>query len=307
VEAKTEKLVIVSGVSGSGKSSALKAFEDMGYFCVDNLPAELIPSFVEFLFGKSQMKVASQSSQESIIERSNKGYALLVDCREEKSFPVVARAIEKLASVKIEVKVLYLDCTDEVIIRRYKETRRPHPFLLSGHASSTIEESINSERKVLAPFREIATKVFDTTSFTPHELKRSIEEWLGFSRVMEVVVVSFGFKHGIPSNVDLVVDVRFLANPYFVAELSSLNGLDKPVSDFVLGTAEAREFVSQYTRLLAFLIPKYKKEGKQYLTIGVGCTGGKHRSVAVVEKFRQSLAAISNLGVHVVAKHRDLS
>lgn len=284
-----KRLVILSGISGAGKSTALKAFEDMGFFCVDNLPAELIPDFSRLLLGGTQA-----SAQ----------YALLVDCRGENFVPLVKKAVDSLKGAGVEVKLFYLDCQDEVAIRRYRETRRPHPLLFGNRPTvGTIAEAIEKERELLYPFRQIATTVIDTTGYSPHDLRRVLEGAMSHVSHLEIVVTSFGFKNGLPHDADLVIDVRFLPNPYFVEDLCDLTGLEQPVRDYVIKHEATQSFLTHYESLLAFLVPHYEKEGKRYLTIAVGCTGGKHRSVVIAQCIADDL---TEKGYRCVVRHRDI-
>lgn len=284
-----KRLVILSGVSGAGKSTALKAFEDMGFFCVDNLPAQLIPDFSKFL-----LDAPKPSAQ----------YALLVDCRGENFLPLVVRAVDSLKAAGVEVKLFYLDCQDEVAIRRYRETRRPHPLLVGNRPTvGTIAEAIEQEREILAPFRQIAQTTIDTTGYSPHDLRRVLEGALAHTRHLEIVLTSFGFKNALPLDSDLVIDVRFLPNPYFVQELTELTGLDPKVKEYVLSNQVTQDFLERYTKLLEFLVPHYEKEGKRYLTIAVGCTGGKHRSVVITECLAENL---KKFGYQSTIRHRDI-
>ncbi len=283
-------LIILSGVSGSGKSTALNALEDLGYFCIDNLPTPLLQHFVDYL-----ALVFEQ-------QHNTQNYALQIDAKDQKAVTEVFQSIARLRELNIQLNLLYFDCQDEVIIRRYQETRRPHPFLLRGRNANTISEALQSEREVLATFRARADRVIDTTALTPHALRHAVESYVQVSPELEVVILSFGFKFGIPSDVDLVQDVRFLPNPYFVPELRELTGSDSRVSNYVMDSPEAQSFVELYSELLHFLIPHYQREGKRYLVIGIGCTGGKHRSVAIAEKLEGMLG---DLGVTVSVRHRD--
>lgn len=323
---KASHLIIITGVSGSGKSLALKALEDMGFFCVDNLPAALITPFVDFLANlpqddalpemgdRTQERPAGYTPQCSTGEAgagniSSAKFALLIDCRDRSAFPIVREAITKLRHLGTEVSILFLECQVEVIVRRFQESRRPHPLLISGlslvseiHCQS-IPDALAAERELLAEFRAAANRIIDTTRLTPHSLREFIEEYLGYSRNLEVVLLSFGFKYGVPQDIDLLVDVRFLPNPHFVPELHDLTGLHRQVEDYVCQSPDAAAFLRHYGSLLQFLIPRYKREGKRYLTIGVGCTGGKHRSVAIAQKLASN---IENLGVQMTVRHRDV-
>lgn len=298
------RLVIISGISGSGKSVALNAFEDMGFFCVDNLPAPLITHFADLICRRASTDGPDREPEHWLSrghERATQ-FALLVDCRAERSFPLVWQAVEKLKKSAVEVSLLFFDCQDEIVVRRYRETRRPHPLIREGSSPQTIAEALAKERELLSDFREKATRVIDTTADSPHDLRRSIEEYCGEKESLSVTMMSFGFKYGVPYDADLVVDVRFLPNPHFVAELRELTGDDSRVSDYVFSSAEAGEFVEKYLSLLQFLLPKYEQEGKRYLTVAVGCTGGRHRSVALVHRLGKEL---ESRGFRVTVRHRD--
>ncbi len=262
------RVVILTGVSGSGKSTALRALEDAGWYCVDNLPVVLLDRLVE------------------LSEQAGGGVprlALVVDARDTRFLPEAPRAIEFLRRRGVRVDVLFLDASDESLVRRYSETRRRHP--LAGEAGS-VPEGIAAERRALQPLKDVAGEVADTTRLNAHELKQLI-----FSRFVEggsgrmgVTVVSFGFRNGLPAHADLVLDVRFLPNPYFVPELRPHAGTDPRVRDFVLGQPDAGAFLDRLADFGAFLLPRYRAEGKSHLTLAIGCTGGRHRSVAIAEE-----------------------
>jgi len=279
------EVVIITGLSGSGMSSALKAFEDLGYFCVDNLPIKLIPTFVE---------LCARSSGE--IERA----ALVIDIRERRFLEDLPQIHQELRKGGASVKVLFLEADTETLQRRYSETRRPHPLMESG-----VLEAIEAERELLAPIRALADEVIDTTGHTLHSLRRYVTERFkrGRDNRMLIRVITFGFKHGIPPDVDLLFDVRFLPNPFFVPELKNLSGEDSEVVNFLLSKAEVQETISRFSDLLEFLLPKYQREGKSYVTIGVGCTGGRHRSVMVGKVLGERL---STNGFEAKVFHRDL-
>lgn len=295
-------LIILSGVSGSGKSTALNALEDMGYFCIDNLPAPLIPQFVDFLLNTGVD--AEQSDAGTAASAGGaRNFALQVNFRGDSFVPIVRASVERLTKEGVTVSLLFFDCQDEVILRRFRETRRPHPLMLARHTVATVSEALAKERELLADLRENASRIIDTSGFTPHDLRRAMEEIFGHERRLSVEIVSFGFKYGVPHDADLVVDVRFLPNPHFVDELSAKTGEEEDVQDYVFGTGEGREFLSRYSDLLCFLIPRYQLEGKRYLTVAVGCTGGRHRSVAVALALAERL---KDLDLDLTLRHRDI-
>jgi UPF0042 nucleotide-binding protein len=279
--------VIITGLSGAGKSYAIKCLEDMGYFCVDNLPTTLIPTFAE---------LCAQSSREI------RKIALGVDVREGEYLAHFVDALQALQHRGHGVEVLFLEASDEALVRRYHETRRRHP--LAGEGS--VLDGIRAERQALAHLREVANRIIDTSGTTVHQLKDRLQQAYGAQDArgaLTVSLVSFGFKYGLPYDADLVFDVRFLPNPHFVEELRSLDGRDAPVAKFVLAADESRQLLARLEDLLRFLLPLYQREGKAYLTLAVGCTGGRHRSVTLVESLRTYL---EELGFSPIARHRDL-
>ena len=279
-----KELVIVTGISGAGKASALKAFEDLGFHCVDNLPLELLPDFA---------RLVEKSAE---VERA----AIVVDVREGTTLdrlPEILKSVRTLLSTR----VVFLDAQDAVLVRRYSETRRPHPL----GRSETVSRSIVEERQLLDPIRNVADTLIDTSNFNVHELRADILARFGREnepRQLLVSCVSFGFKNGVPLDADMVFDVRFLPNPHFVEELRKLTGLDPKVAEFVRGFPQTREFLGRVTELMLYLLPHYVEEGKSYLTIAFGCTGGQHRSVMMVEEIA---AEIKRAGYQVKALHRD--
>ena len=285
--AKSLDIVIVTGLSGSGKSFAIRAFEDKGFFCVDNLPALLIPKFIDIC----------QDHQEGVSR-----IALGVDLRGEQFLQSWPDLLAQMRNAGHRIQVLFFDASDDVLLRRFSETRRPHP--LAGAAS--IQEGISRERKALEAMRALADKIIDTSDFTVHQLKREIEQQFcqaPFSRRMAVFLTSFGYKFGIPHDTDIILDVRFLPNPYFVNELREKTGLDSEVRDYVQQNDDTRAFLDRLYALLEFTLPLYEREGKSSLTLALGCTGGRHRSVVLVENLRQRLSR-GELRIHV--KHRDI-
>ena len=282
------RFVIITGLSGAGKSYAIKCLEDLGYFCVDNLPTTLIPTFAELCANSS---------------RGIQAIALGVDVREGEYLVNMVETIEELRSRGHRVDVLFLEASDETLVRRYHETRRRHPLAGEGN----VLDGIRAERKALAHLREIANRVIDTTSLTVHQLKDQMVHSYGPQAAkgggLTVSLVSFGFKHGVPYDADLVFDVRFLPNPHFVDRLRALDGRDPAVEEFVMSFSESRELLSRLEGLLKFLLPLYEREGKAYLTVAIGCTGGRHRSVMLVEALRSFL---TGLGLSPIVRHRDL-
>ncbi|MEW6721410.1 MAG: RNase adapter RapZ [Thermodesulfobacteriota bacterium] len=278
-------IVIVTGLSGAGKSTAAKAFEDLGYYCADNLPPMLIPKIVEVV-------VEARGDDARV--------ALGVDVRGKEFLPDLSKVLEALRRGRNDVRVLFLDAADDVILRRFSETRRVHPVAARG-----AKEAIRKERVILSPLREMADEVIDTSQLTVHQLRGSLERRFRGDGVrrLQVGVISFGYRYGIPAEADMVVDVRFLPNPNFVASLKPYTGLDPKVSTYVLQSRAAKTFLRRLSGMLHFLLPLYRKEGKAYFTLGVGCTGGRHRSVAVAGALGNILE--KECGA-VAVVHRDL-
>lgn len=293
---KRARFIVLTGVSGSGKKTALHALEDLGFFCVENLPAPLVSSFVDFLL--------QVSAEENNPQYKSKCFALLIDCRDEHAYSQAVEFKNKLKDSKIDFSLIFFDAQDDVLLRRFKETRRPHPFTLQDANILNTQEAIHKERGILSAFRAEADLLIDTTSYTPHQLRKRIEEYIGGETHFEVRLQSFGFKYGLPNDADLVVDVRFLSNPHFVEGLREKTGLDREVAEYVMAGEGAKDFLDKYLALLKFLIPRYKAEGKRSVTIAIGCTGGKHRSVCMVEKIKEGL---SDSGFSLKALHRDVS
>lgn len=283
------KFVIVTGMSGAGKSTALKMLEDMGYFCVDNLPIALLPKFAELAHAPG-----SDISQ----------VAVGVDIRNGRSLDEMASVLENLKASGVAYQILYLEASDEVLVKRYKETRRVHPLAKQGR----VEDGIRLEREKLLYLKENATYILDTSQLLTRELKKALEQILveekNFKNLM-ITVLSFGFKYGIPNDCDLVFDVRFLPNPYYVDGLKYKTGNDEEVQDFVMGYEISHIFLDKLVDMLNFLIPNYILEGKNQLVIGIGCTGGKHRSVTLANKLFEALSDRSEYGVRL--EHRDVS
>jgi UPF0042 nucleotide-binding protein len=279
-------LVIVTGLSGSGRSATLKAFEDMGFNCVDNLPLELLSAFVEF----------ARESEE--VSRS----AIGIDIR-EKDFPKRFPALYgELKSGGIFIETLFLDASDQAIVRRFSETRRPHP--LAG-GSIPLLDGIRRERAALAEVRKLADLIIDTTDYTVHDLRQTIERHYAagdVGRPMVITLLTFGYKFGVPYDLDLLFDLRFLPNPHFVPELRPYTGEDPRVREYIMAQADSTEFLARLQGFIEYLLPRYRREGKSYLTIGFGCTGGRHRSVAVALMIAEFLRTS---GYDVIIKHRD--
>ena len=282
------EFIIISGLSGAGKSKAASFMEDMGFFCVDNLPAPLIPKFAE-------LGMAGTGEYDRVV--------LVTDVRYGTNFSALFQSLEALKGMKCPYRILYMDASDDVIIKRYKETRRSHPL---AEECDSLEGAIALERRMLAPLRERAEFVVDTSDLSTAKLRGELLRLFGRGSqegAMTVSVTSFGFKHGLPREADLVFDVRFLPNPYYVQELRPRTGLDDGVRDYVFSGGAAGEFLEKLQDLVGFLLPKYVEEGKTALVVAVGCTGGHHRSVAIAH----ALAAyIRGRGYPVTESHRDL-
>jgi UPF0042 nucleotide-binding protein len=263
-----KSILVVTGLSGSGKSTAIRALEDAGWFCIDNLPAPLLNKVTE-------------------LAGSHDRLAFGIDAREGSYLQDAPQALDEARRGGHRVDVLFLDSSDEALTRRYSETRRRHPLAEKGG----VAEGIAKERALLGPLREHAEHVLDTSTMTVHELRRQVMARFAVSTTSQlaVTVMSFGFKYGVPSNADLVFDVRFLPNPFFVPELKAFTGKDERVARFVMDRPESWEFLDRCFDLLAFLVPRYQREGKTYLTVAIGCTGGKHRSVAMAQALADRL------------------
>ena len=273
-------IVVITGLSGSGKSTSIRALEDAGFFCIDNLPVVLIPKLTE-------------------LAAHGQGFprlALVVDAREGMFLKDAPRYLEEARRSGHQVDVLYLDASDESLIRRFSETRRRHPLAPTG----TIEEGIRRERDALADLRAIADQVIDTSAMNVHDLKRVVQGRYSAEPATQpsISVMSFAYRYGVPPQADLVFDVRFLPNPYFVPELKGLTGRDPRVAQYVLDRPETQEFLARIVDLCLFLFPKYQKEGKAYLTVALGCTGGKHRSVAIAQELVKRLS-IDPTSIHL--------
>ncbi|MGL5345928.1 MAG: RNase adapter RapZ [Peptostreptococcaceae bacterium] len=280
------KFVIVTGLSGSGKSETMRALEDMGFYCVDNLPPALITKFAELCYQPN-------SSIDKV--------ALGIDIRGRKFFEALHESLSYLQKENYKYEILYLDCADDVLLKRYKMTRRNHPL----SRNIQIPEGIKMEREIMEPLKSLADSIVDTTNMKPKDLKEEIEKIFSEGEEnskLTISLVSFGFKHGIPSDCDLVFDVRFLPNPYYAEELRPKTGDDKDVRDYVMNSKISEDFYEKLSDMIQFLVPQYIEEGKQHLVIGIGCTGGRHRSVTISNMIYDEL---TNKGYRVVKKHRD--
>jgi len=284
---KPTSVVIITGLSGAGKSSALDVLEDIGYFCIDNLPVAFLPKFLE-LSGNFSPTI--------------KGIALVMDLREEhflKSFPGLYHKIKKS---DIAVELVFLEADDQTLIRRFSETRRKHPVAVKG----SVAEAVARERELLRGIRSLASVRLDTSRLTIHQFKEYIRKIVTPGETatgLNISLLSFGFRNGLPLEADIVMDVRFLPNPYFIEELKELSGLDAKVREYVVDHPVSRRFIEQFLELLRMLIPEYRREGKSYLTLAIGCTGGRHRSVAIVNHLGEEL---KKDGYEISLVHRDL-
>jgi UPF0042 nucleotide-binding protein len=280
---KPSRVVIITGLSGSGKTVALRTVEDLNFFCVDNLPASLI---VDLIARTADYRTGN--------------IAIGIDIREKELLSDIDRVLQAIRT-KCRLEILFLEADTDVIIRRFKETRRPHPL------GGDLVEAIQSERESLALLRQNADRVIDTSSFSPHQLRHFISSLYFVKKGrkdLTVSLMSFGFKFGVPQNIDLLFDVRFLPNPNFVPSLKHLNGTERPVADYVFSYQETKEFVKKVKDLIGFLLPLYVREGRSYLSIAVGCTGGNHRSPAIVEELAKEIRK-STIALDVI--HRELS
>jgi len=282
---QSKELVIVTGISGAGKASALKAFEDLGYHAVDNLPLELLPEFARLVGTSGEFEKA----------------VIVVDVREG---PTLDRLPEILKGVRtiLQTRVVFLDAQDAVLVRRYSETRRPHPL----SRSDTVSRSIVEERQLLDPIRNVADTLIDTSNFNVHELRAHIQSRFGNEELAKQLLVSclsFGFKNGVPLDADMVFDVRFLPNPHFVPEFRKKTGRDRKVAAYIRGFPQTVEFLDRVMDLMLYLLPHYVQEGKSYLTVAFGCTGGQHRSVMMAEDIGRKL---KRAGYLVKVLHRDM-
>ena len=277
------RIFIITGMSGAGKSQALKIFGDFGFYCVDNLPLALFKNFTDYL---------KQSGE-------RRDVALGIDVREGDRLKDMPKILNSMAADDFVVKVIFLDASEECLIRRFSETKHRHPI------HKKLATAISHEREVISPIRTMADKVIDTSDLKLGELKEKLSALMGLTRQgdMQITVVSFGFKNGILKDCDIVMDVRFLPNPFYLPELREKTGLDKEVQQYIMSFKESKEFAEKFTDLIRYLIPKYIKEGKSYLTIAMGCTGGKHRSVFMAHELAQRL---TKAGLNASEFHRDI-
>ena len=286
--ARPARFIVLTGLSGSGKSQAIRALEDLGYFCVDNIPTTLIPTLADLVRREGIARVA-----------------IVVDIREKNFLAEFAKAYRKLRAMKgLNPALIFLEATHATLVRRFSETRRPHPLAPDRSAA----EGIREERELMKPIRRLADHIVDTSRMTVHELRhafRNVESGRSPGSQLVVTVLSFGFKHGIPVDSDLLFDVRFLPNPHFVPELRPHTGRDPQVRSFLDRSPATHEFLDHTLNLLRFLIPQYVAEGKSYLTVGIGCTGGRHRSVMIAEALKKGLAGLK--GVQIRVRHRDIA
>jgi UPF0042 nucleotide-binding protein len=291
------EVVVVTGLSGAGRSTALRALEDLEFFCVDNLPTLLVEPAIE-------------SCERGGIHR----LALGIDVRVGTFLEGAGPALRAIAASGRQLQILFLDASNEALIRRFNSTRRPHPLSTAvtagpGGPAGAVLEGIQIERERLAPLRALASRVLDTTRLSVHDLRRQVVmlygPGAGKSARMRTRLMSFGFKYGVPVDADLILDVRFIENPFFIPELKDFSGLDAPVAQFVLGKPDAQGFIDRALALLEFALPRYEAEGKSYLTVGIGCTGGRHRSVAIAEHMGAALG--QHLGLDIDVSHRDVA
>ena len=282
------KLVVITGMSGAGKTVAMQSFEDMGYFCVDNMPPSLLPKFWELI--KDSGKITK--------------ICLVIDLRSRAFFTELVDAIEEMDNTQfISLNIVFLEANDSELVSRYKETRRSHPLQVDG---GSVLKGIQAEREQLKAIREQSHLIIDTTSITPRELRAELtrEFQISDDQNFFVEVLSFGFKYGIPIDCDIVMDVRFLPNPHYIPELKPLTGLDQPVYDYMMAQPDTQTFYKKFIDLIDFTLPLYKKEGKSSMTIGIGCTGGQHRSIALAQRTGEH---IRELGYRTNISHRDRS
>jgi len=278
---------IITGLSGGGKSTAINCFEDLGFFCIDNLPVKLIPIFMDLC----------RESDEAINR-----VAVVIDLRDKDFLQEIEQILDWLRKEKVDIKVIFLEASDEALINRFNQTRRPHPLLSGGSLTGAIRE----ERRKFTKLRQLSDQVLDTSNFNIHQLRKCINKLIVPEKQLNelaITLLSFGYKYGLPLEADLVFDVRFLANPYFAPGLRNLTGRNKKIIKFLESGTEFNDFCGKLENFLLFLIPSYMREGKYYLTIAIGCTGGRHRSVAVAEKL---FLGLGQKGYNITRRHRDI-
>jgi len=283
------QLIIVTGLSGAGKSKAVDILEDIGFFCVDNMPPKLVPAFAQLL-----LKSTEQPSKAAIV----------IDIRAGNAFKDLFESMDSIKEMGCEFKILFIDASNETLVNRYKETRRKHP--LSYKYKGSIDAAIDAEREVLRPIRKMADYIIDTTSLKPTVFKERVASLFleNIKSMMPIQCMSFGFKYGIPADADLVFDVRCLPNPFYIDELKELTGLDEPVREYVMKWEQAKGLVPKLLDLIDYLVPLYREEGKSQLIVAIGCTGGRHRSVAFAELVYKHLS--EDKGMNVMVSHRDI-
>ncbi len=284
------QLIIVTGLSGAGKSKAVDILEDIGFFCVDNMPPKLVPAFAQLL-----LKSTEQPEKAAIV----------VDIRAGNAFKDLFNSLDLIKEMGCNFKILFIDASNEVLINRYKETRRKHP--LSYKHKGSIDAAIEAERDILRPIRQMADYIIDTTHLKPTQFKKRVASLFveNMKSIMPIQCMSFGFKYGIPADADLVFDVRCLPNPFYVDELKNLTGLDEPVREYVMKWEQAQGLVPKLLDLIDYLVPLYREEGKSQLVVAIGCTGGRHRSVAFAELVYKHL--LDDKGMNVMVTHRDIT
>ena len=282
------RIIVITGLSGSGKSTAMAALEDSGFFCIDNLPLPLLPKFLAL---RDQFR-------EDVFK-----LAVAMDIRGKEFVHEFKEVFSQIDSSHFKLEIVFLEASDAALVKRYSETRRRHPLA----ESRSLAEAIRKEREFMAPVREAATEIIDTTAFNVHQLRDLFVQKFAQAdpeERMSVELMSFGFKYGLPPEADIIMDVRFLPNPYYLDELRELDGRDDRIVEYVMAGEESRKFVAEFLRLLEFVIPMYRREGKSYLVIAIGCTGGQHRSVTIVNQLASKLTETVQ---HLSIRHRELS
>lgn len=283
---KNIELIVISGISGAGKTTALRAVEDLGYYCMDNIPPQLLSTFV-------QLYVQTKNAPSKV--------AVVLDIRTREFFQDISLELEKLKTLGVDYKLIFLDAADETVVNRYQEMRRPHPLAADGN----ILDGLKEERKKLQPIKKLADYMIDTSRMNNYKLRAEINNILELgSSQMQVSIVSFGFKNGILLDADYVFDVRFIPNPYYIKELKEKTGKDLEVKDYVFSFDDSKYFMDKVEDLIKFIVPRYIKEGRLQLTVGIGCTGGRHRSVALSEELKSRL---KDEDIKIVVDHRDLN